>query len=141
MAHGEIPMTREEMKRKSICLTKGNFGKPDLNQVEVEGRSLMIKDVGRKKFFLRWTLGLWLIHKEWKIYSLLKGVHNVPQAIERMDRFAFVMDFVPGSPIRGWVDYGGLLKLKKRVSPHLMTSEEISFLKRFNWIRKLWIFN
>jgi hypothetical protein len=40
-----------------------------------------------------------------------------------------------------WVDYGGLLKLKKRVSPSLMTDEELDFLRRFNRIRKLWIFN
>jgi serine/threonine protein kinase len=44
-------------------------------------------------------------------------------------------------PILRWVDYGGLLKLKERVSPSLMTTEELSFLKRFNRLRKLWIFN
>ena len=42
-------MKREDLKR-SICLVKGRFGKPDLNQVEVEGRSLMVKDVRRKIF-------------------------------------------------------------------------------------------
>jgi predicted Ser/Thr protein kinase len=155
-------------------------------------------------------LGLWLIHKEWKIYSQLKGVNGVPQAIERIDRFAFAMEFIPGKPIRRgeilqpsfysqleqvlgeihqrgvvhldlrhkgnilisdkgepflidfnssfsfkkkgflrrflfpvlrWVDYGGLLKLKQRASPSLMTSEELSFLRRFNRLRRLWIFN
>ena len=210
MAHGEIPMTREEIKRKSICLTKGNFGKPDLNQVEVEGRSLMIKDVGRKKFFLRWTLGLWLIHKEWKIYSRLTGIKGIPRPIERVDRFSFAMEFIPGRPIlrgeslppsffhelervlgdihergivhmdlrhkgnilvsekgepylidfnssfafkeKGFlrrylfpllrrVDDGGLLKLKKRIAPALLTSEELAFLRRFERLRKLWIFN
>jgi RIO-like serine/threonine protein kinase len=203
-------MTSEEMKKKSVCLTKGRGGKPDLNQVEVEGRSLMVKDVRRKHFFLRWTLGLWLIHKEWKIYSRLTGIKGIPQPVERVDRFAFAMEFIPGRPIareeplpssffsdleqvlgevhargvvhldlrhkgnvllseRGepflidfnssfafkekgflrrylfpllrWVDYGGLLKLKKRISPSSMTAEELAFLKRFNRLRKLWIFN
>jgi serine/threonine protein kinase len=207
-------MSNKSMKREdfehSIPLVKGSFGKPDLNRVEVEGHTLMVKDVRRKNLFFRWTLGLWLIHKEWKIYSRLKGVHGVPQGVERIDRFAFVMEFVPGRPIqreetlqpsffshleqvlrevhkrgvvhldlrhkgnilisdwgepflidfnssfsfkekgffRGllfpilrWVDYGGLLKLKQRVSPSLMTPEELSFLKRFNLIRRLWIFN
>jgi predicted Ser/Thr protein kinase len=191
-------------------MTKGSFGKPDLNQIEVEGRSLMVKDVGRKNFLLRWTLGLWLIHKEWKIYSRLGGAKGVPQPVERIDRFAFAMEFVPGRsilrgeplpssflpelervlrevhdrgvvhmdlrhkgnilvtekgepvlidfnssfafkekgflrrflfPLLRWVDYGGLLKLKKRISPSLMTPEEIAFLKRFNRLRKLWFFN
>ncbi len=203
-------VNRKDIGNNLTCITKGSFGKPDLNRVEVEGRTLMVKDVSRKNLFFRWTLGLWLIHKEWGIYSQLKGVQGVPQAIERIDRFAFAMEFVPGRPIergeilpssfflhleqvlrevhkRGvvhldlrhkgnilvsekgepflidfnssfyykekgvfrrllfpllrWVDYGGLLKLKERISPSLMTSQELIFLKRFNRLRKLWIFN
>jgi predicted Ser/Thr protein kinase len=203
-------MKREEIEKGSVCLTRGNIGKPDLNRVEVEGRFLMVKDVRKRNFFLRWTLGVWLIQKEWKIYSQLKGMKGIPQPIERIDRFAFAMEFIPGRPLsrgealppsffsdlekvlkdlhargvvhldlrhkgniliseRGelflidfnssfgfkrkgilrrflfpllrWVDYGGLLKLKERISPDLMTSEERSSLKRFNRIRKLWIFN
>jgi serine/threonine protein kinase len=202
-------MKREDLEH-SVPLVKGRWGKPDLSRVEGEGRTLMVKDVWRRNLFLRWTLGLWLIHKEWKIYSRLKGVQGIPQAVERIDRFAFSMEFIPGRPIqrgetlqpsfflnleqmleevhqRGvvhldlrhkgnilisekeepflidfnssfcfkdkgffrrllfpilrWVDYGGLLKLKERVSPSLMTPEEISFLKRFNRLRRLWIFN
>lgn len=203
-------MKREDFRAKMTSITKGSFGKPDLSRVEMGGRTLMIKDVRGKNLFFRWTLGLWLIHKEWKIYSRLKGVHGVPQAIERIDRLAFAMEFVPGRPIqrgetlqpsffphlehildeihkkgvvhldlrhkgnilisdRGepflidfnssfyfkekgffrhllfpilrWVDYGGLLKLKKRVSPSLMTPQELAFLKRFSLLRRLWIFN
>jgi serine/threonine protein kinase len=44
-------------------------------------------------------------------------------------------------PLLRWVDYGGLLKLKERISPSSMTPEELAFLKRFNRLRKLWIFN
>jgi serine/threonine protein kinase len=202
---------REDFERGAVCLSKGSpFGKPDLNRAEVEGRTLMVKDVRRKNIFSRWTLGLWLIHKEWKIYFRLKGIAGVPQTIERIDRFAFAMEFIPGRPVqrgetlqpsffsqleqvlreihrRGvvhldlrhkgnilisekgepflidfnssfsfkekgffrrflfpvlrWVDYGGLLKLKQRVAPSFMTPEELAFLKRFNLIRKLWIFN
>ncbi len=194
----------------STCLIKGRGGKPDLNQIVVAGRSVMVKDVRGKHFFLRWTLGLWLIQKEWKIYSRLIGIKGVPQPVERIDRFAFAMEFVPGEPVqreeslpssffnelervlgdvheRGvvhmdlrhkgnilvsdkgepflidfnssfafkekgllrrylfpllrWVDYGGLLKLKKRIGPAMLTAEESAFLKRFERLRKLWIFN
>ncbi len=203
-------MRREEIREKTICLTQGKFGKPDLCRVEAAGRSLMVKDVRKKHFFLRWTLGSWLIHKEWKIYSQLSGVKGVPEPVERIDRFAFAMEFVPGKPIqrdaplapsffrelervlrdvheRGVVhmdlrhkgnilisekgdpylidfnssfafkekgflrrylfpllkriDDGGLLKLKKRIAPALLTSEEQAFLKRFERLRRLWIFN
>jgi serine/threonine protein kinase len=34
-------------------------------------------------------------------------------------------------PLLRWVDYGGLLKLKERVSPSLMTPAELAFLRRF----------
>jgi hypothetical protein len=203
-------VNREEIKKKSVHLTKGHFGKPDLKQVEVNGLSLMVKDVGEKHFFLRWTLGLWLIHKEWKVYSRLVGIKGVPRPIERIDRFAFAMEFIPARPIskgepfpssffldlekvlrevhaRGvvhmdlrhkgnilisekgepflidfnssfafqekgmlrrylfpflrWVDYGGLLKLKKRIFPSFLTPDETAFLRKFDRIRRLWIFN
>jgi len=202
---------REDFEQRVISCVKGKaFGKPDLIQVEVEGRSLMVKDVKKKSFLLRWTLGIWLIQKEWKIYSRLKGMKGIPKPIERIDRFAFAMEFIPGRPLsrgkglppsffsdleqvlrevhgrgvvhldvrhkgnvllseRGepflidfnssfafrekgffrrylfpvlrWVDDGGLLKLKERVSPSSMTPEELAFLKRFNRLRRLWIFN
>ncbi|MBM4278320.1 MAG: hypothetical protein FJ130_10655 [Deltaproteobacteria bacterium] len=201
---------RKDIEKHSTLLVKGRFGKPDLSRVEVDGQAFMVKDVRRRNFFLRWTLGLWLIQQEWKIYSRLKGVKGVPQPLERIDRFAFAMEFIQGIPIergetippsffsdldqvlkgihsRGvvhmdlrhkgnilvsgkgepflidfnsgfffkeggllyrlffrlfrWVDYGGLLKLKERVSPSSMTPEETAFLKRFNRLRKLWIFN
>jgi len=205
-----MKMKREDFQ-SSECLIKGNpFGKPDLNRVKVGERILMVKDVHPRSFFFRWALGLWLIHKEWKIYSRLAGIQGIPKAVERIDRFAFAMEFVPGKPIqrgealspsffsdlervleevhsrgvvhldlrhkgnilvseRGepylidfnssfsfkekgflrhflfpilrWVDYGGMLKLKERVAPSLMSPEELSFLKRFNLLRKLWIFN
>ena len=92
-------MKREEIEKGSVHLTKGNFGKPDLYRVEVEGRFLMVKDVRKRNFFLRWTLGLWLIQKEWKIYSRLIGMKSIPQPIERIDRFAFAMEFIPGRPL------------------------------------------
>jgi RIO-like serine/threonine protein kinase len=200
---------REDFEH-SISLVKGRTGKPDLNRVDMAGRSLMVKDVRGKNFFLRWTLGLWLIRKEWKIYSRLAGIKGIPQPVERIDRFAFAMEFIPGRPIlrgepvppsffhelervlgdvheRGVVhmdlrhkgnilvsekgdpylidfnssfafkkegflrrylfpllrrvDDGGLLKLKKRIAPALLTAEELAFLKRFERLRKLWIFN
>ncbi len=203
-------MNRKEIKEKSVLLIKGHFGKPDLNQVEAGGLSLMVKDVGEKNFFLRWTLGLWLIHNEWKIYSRLIGIKGVPRPVQKIDRFAFAVEFIPGRPVsrgeplpssffpdlekalrevhsRGvvhmdlrhkgnilisekgepflidfnssfafkekgilwrylfplfrWVDYGGLLKLKKRISPSFLTPDETVFLKKFDRIRRLWIFN
>lgn len=92
-------MTRKEIETDSICLTRGRFGKPDLHRVFVKGRAYVVKDVKKRNFFFRWTLGLWLIEKEWKIYQRLKGVEGIPQPIERIDRFAFAMEYIPGRAI------------------------------------------
>lgn len=203
-------MNRKDLEKNFSCLVKGRFGKPDLNQISLDGQTFMVKDVQGRNFFLRWTLGLWLIHKEWKIYSRLKGLKGIPQPVERIDRFAFAMEYIPGKavgrdetvspsffselervlrdvhsrgvvhldlrhkgnilvsdkgepflidfnssfsfndggllhrflfPLLRWVDWGGLLKLKERASPSSMTPDETDFLKRFNRLRKLWIFN
>lgn len=210
MVHRFYKMTRKDIEKNSTCLVRGRFGKPDLSRIKIEGQTFMVKDVRRRNFFLRWTLGLWLIHSEWKIYSRLTGVKGVPQPIKRIDRFAFAMEYIPGRavgrdevlspsffseleqvlrevhsrgvvhldlrhkgnilvtddgkpflidfnssfafkeggilhrfffPLLQWVDYGGLLKLKERASPTSMTPEETHFLKRFNKVRRLWIFN
>jgi hypothetical protein len=201
---------RKDIEKGSTPYVRGSFGKPDLNRVDREGNAFMVKDVRGKNFFLRWTLGLWLIRKEWKVYSRLAGIKGVPRPLERIDRFAFAVEFIAGRPIsrgeplpssffpdlenilaqvhaRGvvhmdlrhkgnillsesgapflidfnssfafrekgilrrylfpllqWVDYGGLLKLKRRVSPSVLTPDETAFLRKFDRIRKLWIFN
>ena len=68
--------------------------------MQVEGKNLVIKDVRRKVFPVRWTLGLWLIQREWKIYSRLSGITGIPKPVARIDRFAFTMEFIPGRPIQ-----------------------------------------
>ena len=93
-------MKREDLKRSPVRLiSRKAFAKPDLIKVGSGDRALVLKDVGEKNLFVRWTLGLWLIHKEWSIYSRLVGIKGIPRVIERVDRFAFTMEFVPGRPI------------------------------------------
>jgi serine/threonine protein kinase len=92
-------MTRKDIEKNFSCLVKGRFGKPDLNRIETEGHTFMVKDVRRRSIFLRWTLGLWLIHKEWKIYSRLKGLKGIPRPVGRIDPFAFAMEYIPGKAV------------------------------------------
>jgi serine/threonine protein kinase len=44
-------------------------------------------------------------------------------------------------PLFQRIDYYGILKLKKRLSPDALTPDEQSYLKRFGLIRRLWFFN
>jgi serine/threonine protein kinase len=201
---------RRTYPKGSVPFVKGRVVKPDLTRVERGKRLLIVKDVRQRSFFLRWTIGLWLIHKEWKIYERLAGVKGIPHGVERIDRFAFAMEYVPGHaverrreippsffpelqrvlddihargvvhldlrhkgnilvsekgepflidfnsslafgksgvlrhivfPVLQWIDRGGLLKLKERISPSSMTPEEVTFLKRFKKLRRFWVFN
>jgi RIO-like serine/threonine protein kinase len=206
-----MTLTRKDLEKGSMCVVKkGGVGKSDLSRLEADGQVLMIKDMFRKHFFVRWTLGPWLIKKEFKAYSRLTGIEGIPKQVQKIDRLAFAMEYIPGKPIqkgaplspsfyssldrlirqvhdRGivhmdlrhkgniltteqgepylidfnssfsfrpkgllrrflfpilrWVDYAGVLKLKKRISPELMTPEELASLERLNRIRNFWIFN
>ena len=92
-------MKREDLK-DSVPFSKGNlFGKPDLSLVKAGDHTFMVKDVRERPFPFRWTLGLWLIRKEWRIYLRLRGIKGIPNAVERIDRFAFAMDYVEGRGI------------------------------------------
>lgn len=97
---GDRYLVKRNDFKEVTCLSKGiALRKPDLDLVKTEGRTLIVKDVQRKSFVFRWTLGLWLIRKEWKIYLRLKGIRGIPNRVERIDRFAFARDFVEGRAI------------------------------------------
>jgi hypothetical protein len=41
----EGSVNRKDIEQSLVCVSKGSFGKPDLNQVRVGERILMVKDV------------------------------------------------------------------------------------------------
>ena len=93
-------VNREDLCRNVVPLIRGSFlGKPDVSRVEAGGQVLMVKDVKGKPALFRWTIGLWLIDKEWKIYSRLAGIRGIPKPVQRLDRFAFATEFVSGRPV------------------------------------------
>lgn len=202
---------RKEIEEHGSCLSNWNhFAKPAVYKVRTREGWVVVKDVSKKNLFIRWTIGWWLISKEWRTYSKLRGIEGIPRVLQRIDRFAFAMEFIEGRPLerrerppssfwtalekvldevhrrrivhldlrhkgnilisdegkpflidfnssfsfaKGWplnsllfpllvrIDRGGFLKLKERVAPSLLTSEERAFLTRFNRLRKLWIFS
>jgi len=206
-----MAIKRRDLEGHGIYLSNGrHFAKPTLYKVMTEEGWVVVKDVSKKNLFIRWTIGWWLISKEWRTYLRLRGVEGIPKVFERIDRFAFAMEFIEGRPLerrerppssfwtalekvlgevhhrgivhldlrhkgnilisdqgkpflidfnssfsfaKGWplnrllfpflvrIDRSGFLKLKERLAPSLLTSEERAFLTRFNRLRRLWIFN
>jgi len=93
-------MERKELESCVVSsIQRGLLGKPDLVLVKQGDQPLIVKDVKKKNFFYRWTLGLWMIHWEWKIYCRLNGIRGIPRSVNRVDRFAFAIEFIPGQPI------------------------------------------
>jgi hypothetical protein len=206
-------VTREEIDHLvAEVYPSGSLGKPDLKLIRKDGRLAIVKDYRRTPFPFRYTIGMWLIGREYKFHLKLMGIKGVPRIYQKLDRYANVFEYFDASPIergdsdiigdrffeklrkrielihtRGVVhldlshkgnilisragepviidfnsgfyvgngyigrkillpllrkiDYYGILKLKKRLSPDALTSKEQSYLKRFGLIRRLWFFN
>lgn len=91
---------REEIEGHGFCLSNGNhFAKPTVYKVRTREGWVVVKDVAGKNLFVRWTLGWWLIAREWRTYRRLEGIVGIPRVLERIDRFAFAMELVEGRPL------------------------------------------
>ncbi len=203
---------REDLEKAYIGrLNKNILGKPDIRLVEIDGKRAVHKDIRDKASIIRYTLGSWLIEREYRIYTRLAGCAGVPRLFGRPDRWSILVEHVEGESLkrgdprlrdpgffrrlyrlveeihaRGvvhldlrhkgnimitgdgepyvidfnssfyfggnalgrrlmpWfkkIDSFGLLKLKQRVAPDLLTAHERTQLKRFGVMRRLWIFN
>jgi len=203
-------LPREDLEKGYVRrLNKSFFNKPDIRLVEINGHRAVHKDIREKPSLVRYTLGSWLINKEYRIYRRLAGCPGVPRLHSRPDRWSILVEYIEGNSLkrgdprvhdpafsarlyrlvkaihargvvhldlrhRGnimitddgepyvidfngsfylggnalgrrllpWlkkVDSSGLLKLKERVTPNLLTEQERSRLRWFRLIRRLWI--
>jgi len=203
-------LTREDLEKGYVRrLNKNLSAKPDIRLVEIDGHRAVHKDIRQKPSLVRYTLGSWLIKREYRIYRRLPGCRGVPRLHSRPDRWSILVEYVEGDYLRRedsrlhepvffhrlsrlveaihargvvhldlrhrgnimitkdgepyvidfngsfylggnafarrllpWfkkVDFFGLLKLKQRVTPHLLTEQEKARLRWFRVIRRFWI--
>ena len=103
------------------------------------------------RFFEKLKKRMKLIHTRGVVHLDLSHKGNI---LVSKDREPVVIDFNSGFyvgngfigrkvllPLLKKIDYYGILKLKKRLSPDALTLDEESYLKRFGLIRRLWFFN
>lgn len=204
-------LTREDLERNYVTrLNRRFFGKPDIRLVEIDGHRAVHKDIKEKSRLVRYTVGSWLINREYRIYSRLGGCSGVPRLHSRPDRWSVLVEYIEGEALRRddprlsdpaffrrlyalvgaihargvvhldlrhkgnimitdggkpfvidfnssfylggnalgrrllpWlkkIDSFGLLKLKQRVAPGLLTEEDNAQLKWFRVMRRLWVF-
>lgn len=203
-------LTREDLEKGYVRRLNKNFSaKPDIRLVEIDGHRAVHKDIRQKPSLVRYTLGTWLIEREYRIYTRLPDCPGVPRLHGRPDRWSILVEYVEGESLRRedprvhdpaffgrlsrlveaihargvvhldlrhrgnimitsdgepyvidfnggfylggnalarrllpWfkkVDLFGLLKLKQRMNPNLLTEREKVKLRWFRVIRMLWI--
>jgi serine/threonine protein kinase len=205
-------LTREDLEQGRIeKLNKSLLGKPDIRLIEIDGHRAVLKDIRGKLGLIKYTLGSWLINREYRIYKRLNGCPGVPRLHGRPDRWSILVEYIEGESLkRGdprlknlgffrrlyrsvdaihakgvvhldlrhkgnimitrdgkpyvidfnssfyfggnplgrrllpWlkeVDFFGLMKLKQRVAPGLLTEEDKKRLRWYRLMRKLWVFS
>ena len=90
--------TRESLTgRPRTRLHEGrNFTKASVDLVELEGRSLVVKDVMGRPWPVRRLLGPWQLDREARAYARLGCVPGVPRFLGRLDPQAIVLEYIPG---------------------------------------------
>lgn len=91
------------------------------------------------------------IHRVGVFHNDIRGRDNV---VVRKDGRLMLLDFAgavcfkPGgvldkilSPLFHWIDYSAYLKWKSQLTPEDMSGEEQKSIRKFNTLRKFWIFN
>ncbi len=67
--------------------------------VECGGHKAILKDVRGCHPLFRFMMGRRLIRREYDYYEILDGVAGVPKAYRRLDRDAFLIEYIEGLPL------------------------------------------
>ena len=82
-------------KRQCGLLRKPSSTRPTLWVVEEDGRRAVVKDYSTNRFFYRNTIGRFLVWRESKAYTMLRGLKGVPIFYRVIDGVAIVIDEIP----------------------------------------------
>lgn len=81
------------------ALVRGSRFSADLTLLSVEGVLWVIKDFSRRPWWVRWTLGAWLIRRERAALRRLAGLDGIPGTVVRIDGLALAYRFVEGTTL------------------------------------------
>lgn len=96
-----IPFTRKDLAAGEIrIISKGRWGNADLYQFKSGGKTWVVKDFLPCPPVIRKTWGRFMVQREFKALSTLKGIDGIPADPFLMDRFALCYRFVPGEILK-----------------------------------------
>jgi predicted Ser/Thr protein kinase len=77
-------------------LRDGRWANAQVYRVEYGGRAWVVKDFATRGFWVRQTIGRFLLGRELRALERLAGVDGVPQNAFRIDANAIATEFIPG---------------------------------------------
>lgn len=101
-AHSDAgpPLTRAALATApSRLLRDGRWANAQVFHVQAAGRAWVVKDFSRRAFWVRHTIGRFLLRRELRALQRLDGVDGVPQRAFRIDRHAIAAEFIPGTTL------------------------------------------
>ncbi|MEG0821036.1 MAG: hypothetical protein RR101_05205 [Burkholderiaceae bacterium] len=92
-----LPFTRADLARARITLMRdGRWANARVTRVELDGGEWTLKDFGDRSWWVRNTLGRFLLAREVRALDRLTGLEGVPADAFRVDGYAIAARFVPG---------------------------------------------
>lgn len=113
----DIPRSRlKDLPRHRLHAGR-NATKAIVDLIEIDGRSLVLKDLSERPWPVRTLLGPWQLDREARAYRRLKGTPGVPRFVGRVDRQALLMEYIAGRDLSrlrpGDLDEGFFDRLEK----------------------------
>lgn len=93
-----IGITRENLAQRTlVALNRGGWDSPDVLLVDTDRGIAVVKDFAPRHPWVAKSLGRWLIRREARILSALRGHPAVPQLLGSVDPLALVIEHRAGA--------------------------------------------
>ncbi len=106
-------------ERTAAQLSSGGWSKASVVLARDGERCVVVKDFASPRSPLRRRLGRWLLRREWRAYRALEGHPSVPRVVDRLDDWALVLEYRPGTllsrSLRGQLPAAFLKELRDAV--------------------------
>ena len=96
-----LRLTPEDVARATIVrrIAGRNLSKADVLFVEIDGRSVAVKDYAPRPFAARQTVGRWLIRRECRAYETAGAIPGLAPFLGRIGAFALATAKIDATPL------------------------------------------
>jgi predicted Ser/Thr protein kinase len=93
-------MNRRDLKARAVRVVhQGKGYQSSVYEVDWNGTRAAVKDFSATPLLFRLFVAPWLIRRETRALRWLNGTPGVPRYLGRVDRLAFALEFVEGTPL------------------------------------------